>query len=113
MHQSFTEPITHSQDREVGFVDATLDFLQSALDEAQRKYNAIKNKNISDAQYQLMWQYGEMLAAQNFEQWKVFYRNNVGERCDYEQLKKLFYRFYKLKMKESKLATRRSGWYNI
>lgn len=113
MHQSFTEPVTLTQERDLGLVDATLSFLQTALNKAQREYNAIKNKNISDAQYELMWKYGELLAAQNFEQWKSFYRNNVGERCDYEKLKKLFYKFYKLKIKESKLASKRAGWYNI
>lgn len=113
MHQSFTEPVAHAQDREVGFIDATLDFLQSALDEAQRKYRIIKNRNISDAQYELMWKHGEILAAENFEQWKVFYRNNVGEKCDYAKLKQLFYKFYKLKAKEARLASLRSGWYNI
>lgn len=113
MHQSFTEPVTLTQNRSGDVIDATLSFLENALNEAQKHYKRLRNKHISSAQYELMWQYGEQLAANNFEEWKKFYRSNVGERCDYEQLKRLFYKFYKLKVKQQKLANFRSSWYNI
>lgn len=114
MHQSFTEPITPAQNiSEPGLLDSTLDALQNALTSAQKRYNKIKNKNMSTAQYELMYKMGLEYAVKYPSEWRKFYRNNVGERCDYDKLNRLFYKFYKLKIKQQKLASFRSSWYNI
>jgi len=114
MHQYFTEPLTPaSESAQIKAIDELSSTLQNWLNEARRKYNKIKNRNISEAQFELMWKYGEYLAVQNPRQWRKFYRENVGKRCDYEKLKRLFYKFYKIKLKEQRLANVRNGWYNI
>lgn len=112
MHQSFTEPVTPAQNIvEPGFLDSTLEALGNALDNAQKKYNKIKNKNMSAAQYDLLCQLGLDYAVKYPTEWRKFYRNNVGERCDYEKLNRLFYKFYKIQVK--KLAKKQSWWHNI
>ena len=112
MHQSFTEPITPAYPiTQPGIIDATLDILSRALDDAQERYNKLRNRNLSKAQYDFYVQVGLKYAVAYGDQWRKFYRNNVGERCDYEKLNKLFYKFYKLKQKE--LDKKNSWWHNI
>jgi hypothetical protein len=112
MHQAFTEPLTPAQGiAEPGLIESTLEGLQNALDEAQKKYAKFRNRNLSQAQYDLFCQVGLDYAVRYPDEWQKFYRNNVGERCDYEKLNKLFYKFYKIQQK--KLAKRGSWWHNI
>lgn len=111
MHQAFTEPVTAIQENKPDILDITFDALQSALDEAKKRYNKFRNKNISEAQFELCYKLGLEYAVRYPEEWQKFYKNNVGERCDYEKLNKLFYRFYKIQTK--KLAKKQNWWHNI
>lgn len=112
MHQQFTEPITPVQGiDQPGIVDATLDALQNALDDVQKRYKKFKNKNVSEAQFELFVKVGLDYAVKYPEEWRKFYKNNVGERCDYEKLNRLFYKFYKIQSK--KLAKQQNWWHNI
>lgn len=112
MHQFFTAPITPVQGVEQpGIIDSTLESLQNALGELQKRYAKIRNKNMSEAQFDLLVQVGLDYAVQYPTEWRKFYRNNVGERCDYEKLNKLFYKFYKIQHK--KLAKKQNWWHNI
>lgn len=101
MHQSFTEPVTHAQDIDNrGLIGATLDALQNALDEAQKRYNGFRKQKLNEAQYDFYCKVGLDYAVRFPSEWRKFYRNNVGETCDYEKLNNLFYKFYKIQNKK-------------
>jgi len=106
MHQSFTEPITPITEQSIDVIDELASTLKAWLDEAQKKYRQLRMKNVSKAKYELMCKHGEQLAVIHFDEWQKFYKNNVGERCDYDKLQKLFYKFCKIKLKEKE----RKGW---
>lgn len=112
MHQSFTEPVTPVEGIESpGVIDATLEALSKALDDAQKKYRDFRNRNVSQAQYDFYVQVGLDYAVKHPEEWRKFYRNNVGDRCDYAKLNRLFYKFYKIQKK--KLDKQDAWWHNI
>lgn len=112
MHQSFTKPVAPVEEiNQPGIIDATLDALQNALDDVQKRYRKFRNKSVSEAQFDLLVQVGLDYAVKYPEDWRKFYRNNVGERCDYEKLNRLFYKFYKIQSK--KLAKQENWWHNI
>lgn len=112
MHQPFTEPVSDVQDiKKPDFLDITFDALQSALNEARKKYNKLRNRSRSEAEFDLYCKIGLEYAVQYPTEWRKFYRNNVGEKCDYDKLNKLFYKFYKIQKK--KLAKKQNWWHNI
>ena len=114
MHQEFTEPLTPAPSSEsLSVVEESVINLKRWLSDAEKRYRQLTNQTTSKAQFELMCQYGEYLAVQNPSQWRKFYRENVGKKCDYDKLQRLFYRFYKIKTKEQKMANKRKGWYNI